>query len=179
MSEAEVFAAFAGPKPGEIDYRDVLDADPAPRELGSAARRYLRQRSTYAWVVLLILFMTLPGVIMAAAVPSVMTIAWALVFVAGTVWLARATSRKRALLRKVAVEGTQHPARIANVTTLVMRQGLFIRRTRTTIVLEVAGGVASCTSWMGELDDLRRGDWLRALVHPDAPGIVIPVSCVT
>lgn len=161
-----------------IDYCDVLDADPPPRELAVHARRYVRRMSTYIWLVLLILFVTVPMVAAAVFVPRVATIAWGVIAIAATVWLARATARKRANLRRVAIEGRQAPGRIVAAYEMTVRRGLVVGR-RVTLVLDVEGTEVTCRSWDGDLEGLERDHWIRVLVHPDCPGVAIPVVNVT
>lgn len=178
MSVAEVMEAFAGPPAGVIEYCDFIDADPPPRELGTTARRHVRTMSTYFWFGMLIVFFTLPSVVVAAILPDVSTIGWAVVSVAAAVWLARSTAQKRARLRTVAIDGHQAPARVLDASELVVRRGLVVGR-RVTLTLEVEGRRVRCRSWAGDLQGVVRGHWLRVLTHPDAPELVIPVASVT
>ncbi|HTJ45579.1 MAG TPA: hypothetical protein VL463_25920 [Kofleriaceae bacterium] len=161
-----------------IEYCDFIDAEPPPRELGGTAKRYVRVMSTYFWLGMMIFFVTLPGALVAVIVPRVDTVVWAIGMAGLTVWLARATARKRRRLRLVAIEGVQAPARVVDAHELVVRRGL-LARTRVTLVLEVEGRRVTCRSWAGDFEGLTRGHWMRVLTHGEVPELVIPVASVT
>src|SRR5512138_2947261 len=149
----------------DVVYADLIDADPAPRELTVTARRYVAAQAPYAWLVLAVIFLALPAVVVAATVRSTETAGWAISCVAGTVALGWWTASKRARVRNVIVHGAQQPARIGGVSHLVVRRGLATAR-RVTMFVDVQGRRARCVSWTGDLEDAENGAWIRVLVHP-------------
>ena len=164
--------------PDDFTYCDVLDADPAPRELGVAAERYVRRSSSYIWVGLLLAFVLAPAVMAALALPRLATIGTACAVAVAAVVLAKLTADKRAALRRIAIDGRQVPARILDAYELTVRRGL-AQGTRTTLVLEVEGRRHTVVSWSGDLEGATRGFWIRVLVHRDVPGVIVPVISVT
>jgi hypothetical protein len=161
-----------------IVYADVLDAEPAPRELTAVARRYLRAQASWLWLGLAIFFLVVPGVIAVAAIPMTETIVALAVDIGIAIAVGWWTGTKRARLRKVLIDGTQTPAQILSVATLQVRRGL-VSGQRVTIDLAVNGRRTRCASWAGDLDDAERGAWIRVLVHADVPDLVVPVVSVT
>lgn len=163
----------------DVAFADVLDAEPAPRELTPIARRYMAAQATHAWVVGAVLLLVFPGVISVALVKaSAETVGMVVVGVAVAAGLWWSAAQQRARLRKVLVDGEQRPARLVDVSHLVVRQGL-ARARRVTLIVEVDGRQARCVSWHGDLDDAEQGAWIRVLVHPQYPQLVIPVVSVT
>lgn len=163
---------------GDVVFADLIDADPAPRELATIGKRYIAAQASYVWVVFAVLFLVLPGVFALAVFGSSAGVGYLVGGLALAVGLGYWTSRKRAALRKVLVEGTQRPARLVDVSHLVVRQGLASSR-RVTLHVEVDGKRARCVSWAGDLEEAERDAWIRVLVHPQVPGVVVPVVSVT
>jgi hypothetical protein len=160
-------------------YADLVDADPAPREIMISGRRYVAAQATYFWCVLLVFFFVLPSVFAASLATSASTILQLVGAIAITVGVGWRTARKRARLRKVLVHGTQHPAQIRDVSHLVVRRGGFAVGRRVSVAIEVLGRRTTCVSWAGDLDNAEAGSWIRVLVHPDVPEYVVPVVSVT
>ncbi|HTL35851.1 MAG TPA: hypothetical protein VL326_22130 [Kofleriaceae bacterium] len=162
-----------------MEYADLIDADPAPREITPTGRRYAAAQSTYAWCVLIVIFLVLPSIIALSFTSSstvFINLALTLAMAVAAGWWA---ARKRARLRKVLVDGTQRPARIRNVSHLVVRRSGFAVGRRVTIGIEVDGRRTTCVSWAGDLEEAESGAWIRVLVHPEVPDLVVPVVSVT
>ena len=163
---------------GEIYYADVIDADPAPRELTPIAKKYIAHQAPYAWAVLAFLFLVFPGIFALLVLHASSMIGSLAVGVAATAALAWWSAAKRKKLRGVIINGTQRPGRLVDVSQLVIRRGFFVQGRRVTLVVEVDGQRAKCVSWAGDLDDAEQGAWIRVLVHPKVP-VVVPVVSVT
>ena len=163
----------------DVVYADLVDADPAPREITPTGRRYIAAQATYGFVVAAVLLLVFPSAFALALVGpnsgSIGSLLFGLALAAvAVVWAAK----KRAALNKVLVDGTQRPARLVDVSHLVVRRGLVSGR-RVSLVIEVDGRRATCVSWAGDLDEAEQGAWIRVLVHPDTPQLVVPVVSVT
>lgn len=162
-----------------MDYADLIDAEPAPRVITPTGRRYIAAQSTYFWCVLIVLFLVLPAILVtrfSSSASVYANLAFTLAAAVAAGWWA---ARKRGRLRKVLVDGTQRPARIRDVSQLVVRRSGFAVGRRVTIAIEVDGRRTTCVSWAGDLDDAEGGAWIRVLVHPEVPDLVVPVVSVT
>lgn len=161
----------------DVVYADLIDADPPPRELTPVVRRYIAAQAPYVWLVLLVIFVVLPWVGVAAARPSTQTAGPLVLSLASAIALGWWTASKRAKVRTVIVHGEQQPARISGVSHLVVRRGLATAR-RVTMMVDVGGRRARCVSWSGDLEDAENGAWIRVLVSPGID-FVVPVVSVT
>lgn len=161
----------------DVVYADLIDAEPPPRELTPIVRRYIAAQAPYVWLVLLVVFVVLPWVVVAAVRPSSESIGSLVIGLASAVALGWWTAGKRAKVRKVIVHGEQQPARISNVSHLVVRRGFATAR-RVTMMVDVGGRRARCVSWSGDLEDAENGAWIRVLVSPGID-FVVPVVSVT
>jgi hypothetical protein len=163
----------------DVVFADLIDADPAPREVTTTGKRYIAMQAPYVWMVMVILLMVMPGILMLAMLgPTRESLGAVGAGVGLAAFLGWQAASQRKVLRKVLVDGTQRPARLAHVAHLVVRHGFMTGR-RVTLTVEVDGKRARCVSWAGDLDDAEPGAWIRVLVHPDARGVVVPVVSVT
>ena len=163
----------------DVYYADVIDADPPPRELTPTARKYIAHQAPDAWAVLAFVFLVFPGIFSLLVLHASSMIGSLVVGVLVTAALAYWAAAKRKKLRGVIVNGTQRPGRLVDVSELVLRRGFFVQGRRMTLTVEVDGQRSKCVSWAGDLDDAEQGAWIRVLVHPGAPGLVVPVVSVT
>ncbi len=164
--------------PDAIEYCDILDADPAPRELGPAAERYVRINAPYVYVVIAAVLLCAPALMVLVALPRLGSLAFAAATILPTAAFTWLIAQRRAELRRFLVEARQVPARIVDASELTLRRGFVVAR-RITLDLDVEGRRVRCGSWTGDLEGATRGYWLRVLVHPSQPGTVIPVTAVT
>lgn len=161
-----------------VVFADMVDADPAPRELTTTARRYIAGQATYLWAGLAVVFLFLPNVMMAALVKKGVvfsSLAFASLVTAALVAYAVLARRR---LRTILVHGEQRPAQIVQMHQLHVRSGL-ARGRRDTIWLDVDGRRVKCSSWAGDLEGAEPHAWIRVLVHPGFPEHAIPVVSVT
>jgi hypothetical protein len=162
----------------DVVYADLVDAEPAPRELTTVARRYIAGQATYAWGVLAVLFLLLPNAAAAFMIKSSAAFAGLAVVLAVTVAIIVRAAVVRGQLRSIIVSGEQRPAQIAGVERLQVRSGL-ARGARDTLWLDVDGRRIRCASWAGDLEGAERHAWIRVLVHPAHPARAVPVISVT
>ena len=162
----------------DVEYADIVDAGPPPRDLTTTAHRFVAGQAPYAWGVLLVIFVVLPNAVMANVLGSgagygslaVMSV------IAVAVFARAAVTRKR--LRTIIATGEQRPAQIVGVERLDVRSGL-ARGSRDTLWLDVDGKRLRCASWGGDLEGATQGAWIRVLVHPQFPDRAVPVVSVT
>jgi hypothetical protein len=162
-------------------YYDHLDVDPPPRELTPTMRRYLLSQSwrTSTAFGLSAFFAVVATAILAKA-PGPLTGA-----IAGFFWVLVAISivfieKKRRRLRAIVVEGTQRPARIGSAEHHAMPTNVpGVRARYSELSVVVDGTERRMVSLDPSLRDAQPGYWIRVLVHPDHPDLVVPVCSVT
>jgi hypothetical protein len=162
----------------DVPYADLVDAEPAPRELTTTARRFIAGQATYTWGVLAVIFLLLPNAFMASIMKSSTAYISVVVIAVMTIAIIARTAVVRGQLRSIIVEGEQRPAQIAGVERLHVRSGL-ARGARDTLWLDVDGRRVKCASWAGDLEGAEQHAWIRVLVHPRHPDRAVPVISVT
>ena len=162
----------------DVEYADIVDAGPPPRDLTTTARRFVAGQAPYAWGVLVVLFVVLPSALMAKVLASGSAYVSLAVMIAVAVAVFAHAALKRTQLREIIVTGEQRPAQIVGVERLDVRHG-FARGSRDTLWLDVDGKRLKCASWGGDLEGATQGAWIRVLVHPKFPERVVPVVSVT
>lgn len=162
----------------DVDYADIVDAGPPPRELTTTARRFVAGQASLAWGVLLVVFVVLPNALTASVLGSGGAYASLAVVIALAVAVFAHALRKRTQLRAIIITGEQRPAQIVGVERLEVRRGL-ARGSRDTLWLDVDGKRLRCASWGGDLEGATQGAWIRVLVHPQFPDRAVPVVSVT
>ncbi|MBL9015788.1 MAG: hypothetical protein JNL83_16505 [Myxococcales bacterium] len=162
----------------DVEYADIVDAGPPPRELTTTARRFVAGQAPYAWGVLVVIFVVLPNALMAKVLASGSAYVSLAVMIALAAAVFAHAAIKRKQLRAIIVTGEQRPAQIVGVERLDVRSGL-ARGSRDTLWFDVDGKRMKCASWGGDLDGATHGAWIRVLVHPQVPDRVVPVVSVT
>lgn len=162
----------------DVEYADIVDAGPPPRELTTTARRFVAGQAPYAWGVLVVLFVVLPNALVAKVLASGSAYGSLVLVIALAVAVFAHAAIKRKQLRAIVVSGEQRPAQIVGVERLDVRHGL-ARGSRDTLWLDVDGKRMKCASWGGDLEGATQGAWIRVLVHPQFPDRVVPVVSVT
>jgi hypothetical protein len=162
----------------DLEYADIVDAGPPPRELTTTARRFVAGQAPLGWGVLVVIFVVLPNALMANVLASGNAYISLAVMIAIAVAVFAHAILKRKQLRTIIATGEQRPAQIVGVERLDVRHGL-ARGSRDTLWLEVDGKRMKCASWGGDLEGATQGAWIRVLVHPQFPDRVVPVVSVT
>ncbi len=162
----------------DVEYADIVDAGPPPRELTTTARRFVAGQAPYAWAVLVVIFLVLPNLVMASVLETGAAYASGAVMIGIALALIARTAMLRTRLREIIATGEQRPAQIVGIERLDVRSGL-ARGSRDTLWLEVDGKRLKCVSWAGDLEGATQGAWIRVLVHPGSPDRAVPVVSVT
>ncbi|MBA3462778.1 MAG: hypothetical protein H0T46_22670 [Deltaproteobacteria bacterium] len=161
-----------------VEYADLVDADPAPRELTTTARRYVTGQATYFWGVIAFVFLLLPNALAVSVLKTSGAYVGLVAMFAITAAVIARTAIVRSQLRKIIVHGDQRPAQIVGVERLQVRSGL-ARGNRDTLWLQVDGRRVKCASWAGDLEGAETHAWIRVLVHAAHPQRAVPVISVT
>lgn len=162
----------------DVEYADIVDAGPPPRELTTTARRFVAGQATYLWPILVVIFLVLPNAVMANVIGTSGAYGGLAVMIAIAIGLIARTAVLRGRLRTIIATGEQRPAQIVGVERLDVRSGL-ARGSRDTLWLDVDGKRLKCVSWAGDLEGATQGAWIRVLVHPEIPDRAVPVVSVT
>jgi hypothetical protein len=160
-----------------MNYYDHFDADPAPRELTVQMQRYLFHQTwrTSTWFGLSAFFVAVALVILWRH-PSTATGVFAGISGLSLVGATIATLRRGQRLRRIVLEGTQVPARIAGADHHDMPTNVpGVRARWSKLDVELPDGTARLVSLDRSLENAVPGCWIRVLVHPDHPGVVVPV----
>src|SRR5688572_16820642 len=165
---------------GSPAYSDYLDADPPPRALTPAMKRYLFHQTWRAnklfGIAVAIAF--IPVTIFAVHRTGATAIA-AAIFAAPLIPAVLLALRRRDQLRRVLVEGVQVPAQVAGGLHRTVKAAVVLQAHYSELDLILPDRQVHMTSVDAALQVLEPGCWIRVLSHRRFPDVVIPVVSIS